>query len=76
MKTNAFFSLLIAMLLFFAAGFAQATTGDDTFTKVKIGQQAPDFKLISTTGKEIGLKDFRGKSMVLIEFYHADFGPS
>jgi thioredoxin-dependent peroxiredoxin len=30
----------------------------------------------SSQGGEVRLSDFRGKSMVLIEFYHADWGPS
>ena len=44
--------------------------------KIQVGDKAPDFKLPATTGKDISLSDYRGKSMVLIEFYHADFGPT
>ncbi len=43
---------------------------------VQVGDQAPDFKLPATTGGEIKLSDFRGQQMVLIEFYHADWGPT
>jgi peroxiredoxin len=43
---------------------------------VQVGDRAPDFKLPSTTGGMIKLSDFRGKQMVLIEFYHADWGPT
>ena len=43
---------------------------------VQVGDQAPDFKLPATTGGEIKLSDFRGRQMVLIEFYHADWGPT
>ena len=43
---------------------------------VKVGQRAPDFELPATTGKKISLSDFRGKKMVLVEFYVADFGPT
>jgi peroxiredoxin Q/BCP len=43
---------------------------------VQVGDPAPDFKLPATTGGEIKLSDFRGKQMVLIEFYHADWGPT
>jgi peroxiredoxin Q/BCP len=43
---------------------------------LKVGQKAPDFKLPSTTGKPISLSQYRGKAMVLVEFYHADFGPT
>jgi peroxiredoxin len=43
---------------------------------VQVGDRAPDFKLPATTGGMIKLSDFRGKQMVLIEFYHADWGPT
>jgi len=43
---------------------------------VQGGDWAPDFKLPATTGGMIKLSDFRGKQMVLIEFYHADWGPT
>jgi hypothetical protein len=43
---------------------------------VQVGERAPDFKLAATTGGEIRLSDFRGKQMVLLEFYHADWGPT
>ena len=41
---------------------------------VQVGDRAPDFKLPATTGGMLKLSDFRGKQMVLIEFYHADWG--
>ena len=43
---------------------------------VEIGQPAPDFKLPSTTGVDISLRDFRGKKWVLLEFYSNDFVPT
>jgi hypothetical protein len=43
---------------------------------VQVGDRAPDFKLAATTGGQIRLSDFRGKQLVLIEFYHADWGPT
>ena len=42
---------------------------------VEVGEEAPDFALPSTTGEKISLNQFRGKHMVLIEFYGADFFP-
>ena len=42
---------------------------------VEVGEEAPDFALPSTTGEKISLHQFRGKHMVLIEFYGADFFP-
>ena len=41
---------------------------------VTINQPAPDFTLPSTTGKDIRLSQFRGKKMVLIQFYNINFG--
>ena len=47
-----------------------------TAAAVQVGDQAPDFKLPSSIGGEISLSDYLGKNMVLVEFYHADFGPT
>ncbi len=38
----------------------------------KIGQKAPDFKLISSDLKEVGLRDFRGKKLVMNVFPSID----
>lgn len=38
-------------------------------THPKIGKPAPDFKLFDQTGKSVTLKQFRGKSNVVIYFY-------
>ena len=57
------FVLLVAGLL--EQGIALAVT---------VGKPAPDFTLQSTTGKAIRLSQFRGKKVVLIEFYGVNFG--
>jgi peroxiredoxin len=44
-------------------------------TALEVGEQAPDFMLPSTMGGEISLSQFRGKKLVLLEFYGADFSP-
>ncbi|MBM3220169.1 MAG: redoxin domain-containing protein [Candidatus Rokubacteria bacterium] len=41
-----------------------------------VGAPAPEFKLPSTTGADIALRDFRGKSWVFLEFYGLDFAPT
>jgi hypothetical protein len=41
----------------------------------KVGDRAPDFTLPATTGGNISLSQFRGKKIVLLEFYGADFAP-
>jgi peroxiredoxin len=47
------------------SGYAEAVT---------VNEPAPDFTLPSTTGEDIRLSQFRGKKMVLIEFYGINFG--
>ena len=44
-------------------------------TALEVGEHAPDFTLPSTTGEEISLSQFRGKKLILIEFYGVDFAP-
>jgi hypothetical protein len=39
------------------------------------GDKAPEFTLPSTTGEKISLSQFRGKKLVLLEFYAADYAP-
>lgn len=36
--------------------------------EAKIGSLAPDFKLVATNGQEISLKDFRGRTNVIVFF--------
>jgi len=43
---------------------------------VEAGEQAPAFKLASTTGLDISLSDFAGKKWVFLEFYALDFSPA
>ena len=63
---------LAGLLVVLAALFAMPIVA----TAVEVGDMAPDFQLPATTGGDISLSDYRGKSMVLVEFYHADFGPT
>jgi peroxiredoxin Q/BCP len=43
---------------------------------IDVGDKAPDFTLPSTNGVDISLSDFKGKRLVLLEFYAADFVPA
>jgi hypothetical protein len=43
-------------------------------TALEVGEETLDFTLPSTLGEEISLHQFRGKQLVLIEFYGGDFG--
>ena len=54
---------------------ASVVGGAGVATALEVGEQAPDFTLPSTTGEEISLSQFRGKKLILIEFYGVDFAP-
>jgi peroxiredoxin Q/BCP len=43
--------------------------------ELNIGDPAPDFRLASTEGREISLKEFRGKKNVVLYFYPKDDTP-
>jgi AhpC/TSA family len=63
-------SLLVLGLLFFGLlGTARVSSALD------VGDTAPDFSLPATTGGKISLSQFRGKKLVLLEFYGADYSP-
>jgi peroxiredoxin len=47
------------------------TTG--TAHAIDVGAKAPNFALMSTTGKEIKLADFAGKKAVVLFFYIGAF---
>jgi peroxiredoxin len=47
----------------------------DSVLKVKVGQKAPDFTLMSISGKPVSLKDFRGRKNVVISFVPAAWTP-
>ena len=49
--------------------------GGSSAFALEVGQGAPDFRLKSTTGKPVALKDYRGKKNVVIQFYVLDFTP-
>ena len=42
---------------------------------LRIGQKAPDFDVVSSSGKILKLQDFAGKKNVVIYFYPGDFTP-
>jgi hypothetical protein len=62
--------LLVGLLLVSVLG------GTNMVTALDVGEQAPDFLLSSTMGEKISLHQFRGKQLVLIEFYTNDFVPT
>jgi thioredoxin-dependent peroxiredoxin len=46
-----------------------------TIREINIGVTAPDFSLPSTKGRDISLKEFRGKKNVVLYFYPKDDTP-
>ena len=42
-------------------------------TKLKVGDEAPDFTLRDTTNHPVKLSDFRGKKNVVLAFFPAAF---
>jgi peroxiredoxin Q/BCP len=51
------------------------TTGLDALA-LELGKPAPDFSLPSATGETVSLRQFRGKRIVLLEFFGAAFAPT
>ena len=62
-------------LLLLASSLAAAAMGqfNTPKTHLKIGDEAPDFTLPSTTDQKIKLSDFRGKKNVVLAFFPAAF---
>jgi peroxiredoxin len=66
-------SCSLMMLGFLLAGMVMST---NVTGALEVGAPAPDFTLPSTTGEPISLSQFRGKKLVLLEFYGVDFAPT
>ena len=60
---------LFGLFLAFLLGWAPLSLALD------VGDKAPDFELPSTMGKKIKLSDYRGKKIVLLEFYSDILAP-
>lgn len=55
------------------AGLLALAARSQTKPTLKVGDEAPDFTLPSTTGKDIRLSEFRGKKAVVLAFFPAAF---
>ena len=47
-------------------------SGNEAFMSININDKAPDFTLQDENGKEVALKDLRGKTIVLYFYPRAD----
>jgi thioredoxin-dependent peroxiredoxin len=54
-------------------GIAALFTSSAQAQALKVGDKAPDFSVISTTGKPVALGDYLGKKHVVLFFYIAAF---
>ncbi len=63
------------LLAFLVAGLWVAG-GPEVAVGLEVGEQAPDFTLPSTNGEKISLSQFRGKKLLLLEFYGGAFVPT
>lgn len=67
---------IILALGLMAAGLAAAQSlSMIASTKLKAGEPAPDFTLLSDEWKPVTLSDFRGKKNVVLAFYVLAFTP-
>jgi peroxiredoxin len=62
---------LLLLPLAAVALFAQQPPAQHTH--LKVGDEAPDFTLKDTAGKDVKLSDFRGKKNVVLAFFPAAF---
>jgi peroxiredoxin len=63
----------LRFLVLAAAATALLAQVNPPKTHLKVGDEAPDFTLPSTTGQPVKLSDFRGKKNVVLAFFPAAF---
>jgi peroxiredoxin Q/BCP len=59
-----------------ALAAALGTTAASDAMALELGKPAPDFSLPGTSGETVNLRQFRGKKIVLLEFFGAAFAPT
>ena len=57
------------VLVLLALVMAIQASGADLMSKVKVGDQAPDFTLSDQNNQPVKLSDFRGKKNIVLAFY-------
>lgn len=75
-KFGTFLGVVIAIgLLAACGGDGDSDTAQIKNADLKVGDEAPDFRLPDHKGGFVRLSDFKGKSNVVIAFYPAAFTP-
>jgi peroxiredoxin len=64
---------LLAAALIFASSAAMLGQQPGEPALLKVGDDAPNFTLGSTTGTKVSLSDFKGKNPVVLAFFPAAF---
>ena len=67
--------LIFLAALSLTAVLAAAQKPEITKTSLKVGEQAPDFTLLSDQWQPVKLSDYRGKKNVILAFYVLAFTP-
>jgi len=68
-------TITLLILVFLSEGYAQLGPKDGDglnpvdLARVRVGDQAPDFTLEDTDGRNISLSDFRNNKKVVLVFY-------
>jgi AhpC/TSA family protein len=73
-----FFIILLASVVWLTPGARPVQGQAKEPPKVKVGDSAPDFKLLAFDGKDVkpvSLQDYRGKQNVVLAFYVFAFTP-
>ncbi|MCX6593255.1 MAG: redoxin domain-containing protein [Acidobacteria bacterium] len=68
---NTVTNALVSLTAFACLAAAQSPAPPKTH--LKVGDQAPEFSLPSTTGKPVSLSEFKGKKNVVLAFFPAAF---
>ncbi len=68
-------TITLLILVFFSEGYAQLGPKDGEglnpvdLARVRVGDQAPDFTLEDTDGRNISLSEFRNSKKMILVFY-------
>jgi len=76
MPRKARFAMWSLLLVAVALGIGPGPILAPPAAALEIGKPAPDFSLPNEKGETVTLRQFRGKKIVLLEFFGAAFAPT